>query len=349
MSAEDKERPLVSVIMATYNTPCEWLEQSIRSILDQSYSLFEFIIINDHSETDLSQIKRSVHDSRIIWIDNEKNIGLTRSLNKALQYAKGEYVVRMDADDISTTDRIMTQVIYMQNHPEVIVCGAYRESFGAESQLEAWNIPKSREEQQIQLFFFNCGITHPTAMFRMNMLKKYKIRYNEKYEKAQDYGIWVQCTRYAPMAVIPKVLLKYRKSDKQVTSNKSSVRYYDGLVRTDQLEALQINASDDEQKMHLSFCRGETFPDAQNLNNWINRLKSANEKTGYFEQYMFRKSLERRWYQYCCCEYILRRNKQYQHYYFTAITPRNVILDIEIKAKQAIASVLRTCRNLKSK
>lgn len=290
-------QPKISVLMSTYNTPNEWLIEAIESILSQTLSDFEFIIIDDCSSNDIDKVKAKFHDSRIIWVRNEQNLGLTKSLNKALKLAKGEYIARMDADDISLPERFAVQVDYMDKHPEIIVCGSYRRAFGGENKDEMWNLPKTREEQQVQLFFFNCGVTHPTAMLRKSMLDKYQISYNENYKKAQDYGLWVQCTRHAKMAMIPKVLLKYRKSEQQISrAGKTSQMENAGRVKTDQLIALGINPTDEEKMSHVRFCLNQSDVSCIWLESWIDRLKQANAKEKYFDIRLFDGILDKRWY-----------------------------------------------------
>ena len=294
--------PTVSVLMATYNTPDEWLKESIKSILDQTYTDFEFIIVDDCSTTDLASVKAEMADPRIVWIRNEENLGLTKSLNVALAIAKGKYIARMDADDIALPERFAEQVKFMDEHPEVIVCGSYRRAFGLEEKDEIWNIPTGREMQQIQLLFFNCGLTHPTAMFRKSMLDEYGIRYNDSYRKAQDYGIWVQCTRYAPMAVIPKVLLKYRKSDQQISSaaGKKDQNRYAVQVRADQLRAMGIvDVSESNMHLHECLCNSEYVHDISILEPWVERLLKVNLQTQYFEASKFNFALRDRWFRYC--------------------------------------------------
>lgn len=149
-----EKKPTVSVLMSTYNTPNEWLSESIESILNQTFGDFEFLIVDDCSKTNIEEIQKKYNDPRIKWIKNEVNMGLTKSLNKLLRMAKGKYIARMDSDDISLAERFQVQVQFMDKHPNVIVSGTYRRAFGNENKDEIWNIPKTREEQQAQLFFF---------------------------------------------------------------------------------------------------------------------------------------------------------------------------------------------------
>lgn len=334
--------PVISVLMSTYNTPEEWLSEAIESILNQTFSDFEFLIVDDCSTQSIDNIKNKYTDSRIKWIHNEKNLGLTKSLNKILKMAKGNYIARMDSDDIALPERFATQIDFMEAHPEVIVSGSYRRAFGNEEKGEIWNIPSTREEQQVQLFFSNVGLTHPTAMFRKSMLDKYKITYNENYIKAQDYGIWVQCTRYAPMYMIPKVLLLYRKSEIQISiAGRKNQLEMDTLIKLDQLKALGINATDEEKAMHIGFCRNDTNFNPDKMERWIQRLLSANEEYGYLDKTTFVTVLKRRWYIWCRKAYKEEGKVEAKSAYRRAITFSDRIKDIKIAIKQWIVKIIR--------
>ena len=115
----------VSVLMCVYNRET-YLQQAIDSILAQTFRDFEFVIVNDGSIDNSWQIlnEYSEKDSRIVLIDNKKNIGLEKSLNKGLAATKGEYVARQDADDISLPNRLQLQVDYLENHPEIGALGS---------------------------------------------------------------------------------------------------------------------------------------------------------------------------------------------------------------------------------
>ncbi len=116
------ENPKVSVIMSVYNGD-KYLREAIESILNQTFTDFEFIIVNDGSTDNSLEIIESYDDERIKTINNKKNIGLTKSLNKALKFAKGKYIARQDADDVSLPNRFEKQVEYLDSHPEVALVG----------------------------------------------------------------------------------------------------------------------------------------------------------------------------------------------------------------------------------
>lgn len=335
--------PVISVLMATYNTPYEWLKESIQSILDQTHSDFEFIIVDDCSTDDMSQIQREITDSRVRWVRNAENLGLTKSLNVALGLATGQYIARMDADDVSLPERFAEQVKFMEEHRDVIVCGSYRRAFGIEDKNEIWNIPNTREEQQVELFFSNCGLTHPTAMFRKSMLDEFGITYNESYRKAQDYGIWVQCTRFAPMAMIPKVLLKYRKSDQQISSvaGKPDQRRYASMVRADQLTMLGISANESDKALHESFCRLEPTFSAEEGERWVQALLSGNAEYRYFDAALFASRVESQWFHLCKKAYKEQGDATFKTAYRRAYRLRLDARDKWLALKGLIAKIIR--------
>src|SRR3989338_10709157 len=114
----------ISVIMSVYNG-MPYLPEAVKSILNQTYKNFEFIIIDDASTDQSTKYLRFLKDKRIKLIKNSKNLGLAASLNKALKFAKGEYIARMDADDISLPKRFEKQVKFFKKHPSVDICGTW--------------------------------------------------------------------------------------------------------------------------------------------------------------------------------------------------------------------------------
>lgn len=220
--------PVVSVIMSVYREPVEWMRQSIDSILAQTFTDFEYIIVNDCPERsenrDLLQQYRQ-QDNRIIVIENEQNIGLTRSLNRALRRAEGRYVARMDADDISMPQRLERQVAYMDTHADVIVCGTRYKSFGQWSLLgmltnNHW-VRLNDNEIKAQMLATSCFV-HPTVIIRRDILTTNHIEYDEDYRTAQDYRLWEQLKHLGEYANLEEVLLWLRSSKRQISSTQSS-------------------------------------------------------------------------------------------------------------------------------
>ena len=269
---------LISVIMANYNTPIEYLKEAIDSILNQTYSDFEFIIIDDCSTDSSIDIIKDYQDARIKIVENDKNIGLTKSLNKGLRYAKGKYIARMDSDDISLPNRFQRQIEYLECHPEVIVCGTWFEKFGVENIIRK-PVIEDNELYRCQLLFSNTPITmcHPSVMIRKSFLERYSLLYDEEIKKAQDYAFWVKCSRFGEMAIIREVLLEYRTHLNQISIGKKEEQYsYADLVSRKQLQELGIDYQVEEKRWRYNVVTDRD--DYLHFFEWLHNILIANEK-----------------------------------------------------------------------
>lgn len=220
---EERKLPTVSVLMSVYREKPEWLEESINSILNQTFKNFEFIIINDNPggvEQKSILNKYQSLDDRIIVVQNPCNLGLTKSLNIGLKLARGKYIARMDADDISLSNRFLKQFEYLESHREIGVCGCNVETFGSKQML--WVYP---DTYQKCLLFFRSPFAHPSVMIRSCVLKDNHIIYNENMHCAQDFDLWERLYPITQFANLQEVLLRYRLSDLQITKRKAKEQY----------------------------------------------------------------------------------------------------------------------------
>lgn len=215
--------PRVSVIMSVYEEPLGWIQEAIDSILVQTFRDFEFIIVNDNPKREDNDIVLNEYqqkDARVIFIANEINIGLTRSLNRALSVARGEYVARMDADDLSLPQRLEKQVSYLDAHPDICCVGSWTGKID-EHGIRMPEITKYETDPcwvKAQ-FLQNSQVGHPVSMFR-RMVKDITVKYDESFRYAQDYALWVSLLPYGAITNIPDVLFCYRISDRQISSNR---------------------------------------------------------------------------------------------------------------------------------
>lgn len=222
ISVDTTSTPIISVVMSIYEEPEEWLRQSIESILNQTFSDFEFIIINDNPQRKLNDVllkEYQKRDDRIVIISNDENIGLTKSLNKGLKIAKGEFIARMDGDDISYLDRFEKQLAIMESHPEIIVCGTNVEYIGLTKKRSTDWIHDDPDKIIAQLVLGTC-MAHPTTMIRKIVLQDNSIQYDEDYLQAQDLKLWFELKEYGLFYNISEVLFKYRISKVQVSTRK---------------------------------------------------------------------------------------------------------------------------------
>jgi len=247
----------VSVLMSIYNEPIEWIKQSIDSILNQTFSDFEFIIVNDNPgriENELLLTGYENIDRRVIVVGNKVNVGLTKSLNKALNIATGDFIVRMDADDISLPDRIEKQVDFMLTNSQVVACGSYIQYFGDKDQKKRDYITKQNHVNSFLLI--GSPLAHPSVIIRGSVIRENSIQYDEGLRYSQDYKFWLELSRYGQLANIPEVLLKYRISSQQISSAKIIEQHNIGVnIRKQVIEELFKNKSLNEFTLRFSETR----------------------------------------------------------------------------------------------
>jgi glycosyltransferase involved in cell wall biosynthesis len=210
--------------MSVYNGSPDYLRESVDSILNQSFTDFEFIIIDDCSSDDSWSILRKYanRDHRIRLLHNPYNIGLTKSLNRGLHHAKGEYIARQDADDISIPTRLEKQVIWLTQHPKTTLISSEIQrikpngSLGkisertCSSNLLAWH-----------LLFHNHLGGHSQVMFRRQPVLDLG-GYNENFVYSQDYELWCRLSKVSSIEIFPEALLYQRFHSSSISASKRS-------------------------------------------------------------------------------------------------------------------------------
>lgn len=214
---------LISVILPVYNAEMT-IAEAIESILKQTYSDFEFIIINDGSIDKSEQIILSYTDSRIKYYSNDGNKGLIYTLNRGIELSSGKYIARMDADDISLSERFAEQVRVMEEYPDIIVCGTMIKGFG-NKKAENFNFVSFETDEKIRFqMVLASPIAHPTAMIRKKVLIDNHIRYNSEYLHAEDYKLWVDLISLGNFYNVQKRLLLYRISISQISQKENFIQ-----------------------------------------------------------------------------------------------------------------------------
>jgi glycosyltransferase involved in cell wall biosynthesis len=210
------KNPLVTVLMSVYNGE-KYLAEAIESILSQTFMDFEFLIINDGSTDASRDIILSYDDPRIALVDNDKNIGLTLSLNKGISLSKGKYIARMDADDISLPERLERQVEFMEANEDLAACGGWAYVIdGHGTLLYEARMEVDRDRILFDIFFGN-QFVHGTIIFRKTILKSFL--YNENIKYAQDYDLWFRLLASEKVLVnIPDFIMKYRSHIENISN-----------------------------------------------------------------------------------------------------------------------------------
>ena len=228
---------LISVIMSTCNTKKEYLETAVKSILNQTYKNIELIIVIDGGN-DL-EVLSEIKDNRIHIVQYAERKGLATRLNEAIEIARGKYIARMDSDDYSLENRLITQYRFMEKHADIDICSSFAKQFD-EGQKYMYNIWKKPEELQCQLFFTNI-LVHPAVMFRRQFLIENNLKYSTDYMYSQDFEFWTRISKKGRIAIIPEILLMYRVHKNQVSTDKKEKQrelYESVLIRN--LEELNL-------------------------------------------------------------------------------------------------------------
>ncbi len=211
---DKKENPLISVVMPCYNRQ-EYVADAIESILNQTYTNFEFIIIDDCSTDNTYEIikKYAEIDKRIVFLQNEENKGIVYTLNRGFGLARGKYIARMDDDDISLPQRFEKQVKYMEEHKDIIVLGSLIETFPHRDW--SWIHNGSSGLINLLLCFFN-PLAHSALMIRTDFLKEHNIRYREEYKYAEEYKLYHDILELGGKIInFDEVLLYVRRTGKK--------------------------------------------------------------------------------------------------------------------------------------
>ena len=260
--------PKVSVLMPVYNAS-SFLKESIDSILSQSFTDFEFLIINDGSTDPSANIIDSYTDYRIKHIKFPVNGGITKALNIGLDIAQGEYIARMDADDLALPQRLEKQVMFMDQNPDVGVSGTWVEYFGKRKGVMM--APQNHKEI-LWTLLFGSPFFHPSVIMRTKLIRE--IKYPSDFPHAEDYGLWMELVTRTRFANIPEPLLKYRWSLNSVGAVYSSMQNTStSIIRKKMTELLSGEKIGDEKWNRLDTDSNESMDlvETMDMYNLINQ------------------------------------------------------------------------------
>ncbi|MCL2629686.1 MAG: glycosyltransferase family 2 protein [Alphaproteobacteria bacterium] len=209
------KNPKVSVLTPVWNTNPVYLREAIESILSQTFTDFEFILMNNSPEnSEVTKILKSYKekDPRIVYVENESNLGIASSRNKLIDLAKGEYIAIFDHDDISMPKRFEKQVVYMDDNPYVgvVSCNAkFMINGRGITKGETTDFPSNNLDIKRGLMRY-CPIMHPGSMIRKSVLENSGVRYEAQYSPAEDYMLWIRLMEHTMFHNLKEALLKWR-------------------------------------------------------------------------------------------------------------------------------------------
>ena len=276
---------LVSVIMPIFNGE-KYLKEAIESILNQTFTDFEFIIIDDGSTDNSLRIIQSFDDRRIDLLKNFENKGIVYSLNKGITSSQGKYIARMDADDISLPNRFEEQLLYLEKHNNIDIIGGSVILINKNGIIRKKDIRKLSHQQINTSLLFTCPIYHPTILGRREVFMS--LIYDNQFTGLEDWELWTRIIKQYKMMNIKTIVLKYRlhndNATKLITTKKSQEfkRLFEQQLK---YYFRKINNEDIEQ--HTNICSNIIIPifdknTIQNSIHWLMKLQNMNHQLQVF-------------------------------------------------------------------
>lgn len=268
--------PRISVILPVYNG-ADYLAEAMKSVLNQTLEDFELLVMDDASTDNSAAVAESLGDSRVRVVRQERNLKLPATLNHGLDLARGEFVARMDADDVCRPLRFENQIRLFDERPEVDICGGWVRLFGqgADSTRKYPVSPDSVEAFR----HFHCPFAHPTVMIRRAVLEKWRLRYDPAATAVEDFDLWTRLLTVTRGANVPEVLLDYRLHEASVTARDwSSMDDRSAWVLREALKPFVPDITEEQARFHRKVSMAEISPTPDELRRageWLERIAPA--------------------------------------------------------------------------
>ena len=294
--------PAVTVLMSVHNGAAH-LEEALQSVLRQTFRDFELLVIDDGSTDASPTILRGCGDPRLAVHRNERNLGLVASLNSGLDHARGEFIARMDADDVALPRRLERQVDFLRHSPQTGLCGTWFRMFGAERSVVVR--PPTGAEDMAARLFHESPLAHPSVMLRRAVFARHGLRYSPDFPHAEDFELWTRVALVTELANLPEVLLLYREHAGQVSRLRESVQK-DSVRRIvlRQLHRIHPSATEAEREAHAAIISNRGADAAriggQDVESWLQGLVDRNDVADAgFPRAAFRRVIAMVWWRYC--------------------------------------------------
>lgn len=288
--------PIISVLMTAYNAE-KYIAKSIESILNQTFSDFEFIILDDGSTDNTLSIIKSYTDSRIRILIPGK-IGYYEAKIRLINEASTEFVAIMDADDIADKHRLQYQYLFLKNNQDYGLVGSRAKWIDTNDKDLNKEFPfvESNEQIKCQLLFINCFV-HTSIMMRNSILKNYNLNYRKI--AGEDFDLWIRIAQKTKVINLDNVLINYRIHDNNMChSNWYKLGEGISTLISDELKSYFNNEiTKEESQTHLSlveFSLKNKIKDLSDLQQWIQKLIILNKEHQYFDEQILKQVLYER-------------------------------------------------------
>ena len=213
--------PIISVIMTVYNTDKKYFSEAIDSILHQTYTDFEFLIIDDGSTFDYSDLTSITSDKRIIYFKLSKNVGIANARNFAIEKAKGEFIAFLDSDDVAFPERLAHQINFFENNPGIDCVGS---SYLIIPEGRLCHNPEKHNDIVLHLLLTGCPFLHSSVMLRKKIIAENKVLYKANYVPAEDYAFLLDLLGLCNYANIDETSVKYRWHGNNISITKVEIQ-----------------------------------------------------------------------------------------------------------------------------
>lgn len=292
--------PSVTVLMPLYNC-ARYVREAVESILRQGWRDFELLVINDGSADEGPAIVAGIPDERIVLQHNANNMGVAATLNRGLELARGRYIARMDADDISLPDRLEQQVRFMDEHPQVGISGGWVRCFGYGV---SHTIRPPCEPEKLRCYaLFENPFCHMTVIMRRQAMHTHGLRYDGSFSRSEDYELWSRALRCFPLANMGRVLVEARQHQASATlSNWQEMTLQTEMIQAELLKQVGVSPTPEERSLHHQVGRGYRQDDLARLRlgeQWLLRLCSSNQRSTFADPLEFPAIAGLIWLRYC--------------------------------------------------
>ena len=297
-------KALITVLMPVHNGG-DFLRPAAESILGQTHRDLELLVVNDGSTDRTADIlaELAAADSRVRVIGGTTRLGFSGALNLGLEQARGEWIARMDADDIALPDRLETQCKFMRAHPDVGLCGGLIEVFG--TRQGTFHRPPLSPDETLCYALFDNPFAHPTIMLRRDLIIQHGLRFDPAFCPSDDYELWSRCLRLFPCVNLNRVLLRYRVHGRSMSeADWGDMDRLAASIAAREVSALGLPTDDNTIRFHRNLGRGRCFPIRQReelirAERWLQTLLSANERSGRYPAEPLRRTVADIWYRAC--------------------------------------------------
>jgi glycosyltransferase involved in cell wall biosynthesis len=286
---------MVTVLLPVYNGE-HYLCEAVDSILAQTFRDWELLIVDDASRDGSRRIAADYaqRDPRITVLANSQGKGLVGALNSGLAAARGVYVARMDADDISLPVRLEKQVAYLEAHPAVTLCGTWVRLIGEHAGME-WKLATDWDTIRCTMLFYG-ALAHPTVMWRRADFERNQWRYDAAYS-TEDYELWTRIAGQAGMANLPEILYLYRTHPDSYTRHNLRAAGDNARIHLRQFQRMDLAPTPEELDLHerISHLEGHIAPDeARQAMVWLDKLVAGNHRSGFLPETAFEHFITRK-------------------------------------------------------